>query len=233
MEDINSGFQKPLRAVSNKIKDLQNTYGKGSHNNPKNDIEQEHNSKDYQDDLRNNDDKLNIEKERNLELEQEINKLNDKIEFLNDQISAMSKEKDDFKEQLIRKAAEFENFRRRTIEEKKEIIEFANEKLLAKMIEIMDDINSATDAGKTTVDIEAMNKGLDMINNKTKRIFEEVGVKKMEINLGDMFDVNYHEALMAMKSDFPEGSIVQVIQPGYLLNDKVLRYAKVATSNGN
>lgn len=232
MEESNSGFQKPLRAVSNKLKDLQNTYGKGSSQNNTSDTENEKVIKEIKEELKNSEEMINLEKERIKDLEQEINSLNEKIEQLNEQLAIAQKEKDELKDQFIRKAAEFENFRRRSMDEKKEIIDYANEKLLAKMIEILDDINSATEAGKSTTDIDSMNKGLDMINNKTKKLFEDAGVKKMEIKPGDVFDVNYHEALMMMNSQYPEGSIVQVVQAGYLLNEKVLRFAKVVTSNG-
>jgi molecular chaperone GrpE len=78
-----------------------------------------------------------------------------------------------------------------------------------------------------------MNKGLEMITNKARKMFEDAGVKQMDNIIGKPFDVNYHEALMMTNSELPEGSIVQVVQPGYMLNDKVLRYAKVITSNGN
>jgi len=232
MEEPNSGFQKPLRAVSNKLKDLQNTYGKSSSHNSSGDSEQERAIKEIKEELKNSEEMINLEKERINDLEQEIATLNEQIEQLNEQLINAQKEKDEFKEQFIRKAAEFENFRRRSMDEKKEIIDYANEKLLAKMIEILDDINSATEAGKNTSDIDSMNKGLDMINNKSKKIFEDAGVKKMDIRAGDVFDVNYHEALMMMNSEFPEGSVVQVVQPGYLYNEKVLRFAKVVTSNG-
>lgn len=232
MEESTSGFHKPLRAVSNKLKDLQNTYGKGSNQSNISDADNEKVIKEIKEELKNSEDMINLEKERINDLEQEINSLNETIEQLNDQLANVQKERDDLKDQFIRKAAEFENFRRRTMDEKKEMIDYANEKLLAKMIEILDDINSATEAGKTTSDIDSMNKGLEMINNKTRKLFEDAGVKKMDIKPGDVFDVNYHEALMMMNSEYPEGAIVQVVQAGYLLNEKVLRFAKVVTSNG-
>ncbi|HRP02147.1 MAG TPA: nucleotide exchange factor GrpE [Candidatus Kapabacteria bacterium] len=230
MEESSNAFQKPLRAVSNKIKDLQNTYGKGSSQTKNSEGDQEKINKENQANIESN---YDLENDRVIELEQEIITLNDTIAQLNEQISIAQKEKDDLKDQFIRKAAEFENFRRRTLDEKKEIIDFANEKLLAKMVDILDDFNSATEAGKNTNDIDAMNKGLDMINNKTKKIFEEAGVTKMLINAGDEFDVNFHEALMVMNSEYPEGCIAQVVQTGYLYNNKVLRFAKVVTSTGN
>jgi len=230
MEEQNQGNQKPLRHFSNKAKDIESIYGKSKtikiseNETEKNQINQEIETiKNEQENLLEQIEKLN----------EQINDLNSEISSLNEKINNLTKERDELKDQFIRKAAEFENYRKRSLEEKKEIIDYANEKLLAKFIELLDDLNSASEAGKNTTDIEAMNKGLEMITNKARKMFEDAGVKQMENIIGKPFDVNYHEALMMTNSELPEGSIVQVVQPGYLLNDKVLRYAKVITSNGN
>ncbi len=229
MEEQNQGNQKPLRHFSNKAKDIQNIYGKtktikiSDNENDKTIQNQE------EENLKNENNNLNNQIEN---LNETINNLNAEINNLNEQINSLTKERDELKDQFIRKAAEFENYRKRTLEEKKEIIDYANEKLLAKFLELLDDLNSAFEAGKNTNDIDAMNKGLEMITNKAKKLFEDAGVKQMNDLVGKPFDVNYHEALMMTNSNLPEGHIVQVIQPGYTLNDKVLRYAKVITSNG-
>jgi len=230
MEEQNQGNQKPLRHFSNKAKDIESIYGKSKtikisdNEAEKSQVNQEIET-------------IKNEKENLLEqiekLNEQINDLNYEISSLNEKINNLTKERDELKDQFIRKAAEFENYRKRSLEEKKEIIDYANEKLLAKFIELLDDLNSASEAGKNTTDIEAMNKGLEMITNKARKMFEDAGVKQMENIIGKPFDVNYHEALMITNSELPEGSIVQVVQPGYMLNDKVLRYAKVITSNGN
>lgn len=230
MEEQNQGNQKPLRHFSNKAKDIESIYGKSKtikiseNETEKNQINQEIET------IKNEQENLLEQIEK---LKEQINDLNSEISSLNEKINNLTRERDELKDQFIRKAAEFENYRKRSLEEKKEIIDYANEKLLAKFIELLDDLNSASEAGKNTTDIEAMNKGLEMITNKARKMFEDAGVKQMENIIGKPFDVNYHEALMMTNSELPEGSIVQVVQPGYLLNDKVLRYAKVITSNGN
>jgi len=230
MEEQNQGNQKPLRHFSNKAKDIESIYGKSKNIKiSDNEVEKTQANQEIE--------TIKNEKENLLEqiekLNEQINDLNSEISSLNEKINNLTKEKEELKDQFIRKAAEFENYRKRSLEEKKEIIDYANEKLLAKFIELLDDLNSASEAGKNTTDIEAMNKGLEMITNKARKMFEDAGVKQMDNIIGKPFDVNYHEALMMTNSELPEGSIVQVVQPGYMLNDKVLRYAKVITSNGN
>jgi len=232
MEESNSGHHKPLRAVANKLRDLQSAYGKSSPSVASGEPDIEKINKEVKDELKKSELQENLYKERINDLEIEINELNVGNDSLVEQLNTLQKEKDELREQLLRKVADFENFRKRSIDEKKEIIDYANEKLLARFIEILDNINSATEAGKNTNDIDSMNKGLEMIFNKTRKMFEDAGVKKMDNLEGKQFDVNYHEALMMINSDLPEGTIVQVVQPGYLFNDKVLRFAKVVTSNG-
>lgn len=232
MEDNNSGHQKPIRPHSNKRNDFQNIYGKSAGGNVNADTNQDKHHKDSNDEIR-----IPIQdsssNDKDIALENQIEEFRTKLDNINQQVESLQKERDELKDQLVRKAAEFENFRRRTIEEKKEIVEFSNVKLLSSMIEILEDINSAYEASKNTSDVDSMNKGVELIYQKTNKIFEDAGVKRMEIKPGDEFDVNEQEALMATKSEFPVNTVVQVIQNGYFFKDKVLRYAKVITSNGN
>ena len=134
---------------------------------------------------------------------------------------------------LIRQTAEFDNFRKRTMQEKMDLLEYGNAKVFSGFVDILDDLRNANDSAKTHQDISSLQSGLEMIYQKIDKFFAEQGVKLMEINIGDDFDVNLHEALMRQPSDLPEGSITMVIQYGYLYKGKVIRYAKVATSSGN
>ena len=150
----------------------------------------------------------------------------------NSEMEELKKERDELKEQLVRKAAEFENQRKRHLKEKQELIDYANERLLYRLLEILDDMSAAVEAGNKSSDFEALLKGISMIQQKSMKIFGEFGVKPMEDPVGKEFDVNLHEAMMAMNSDKPEGTVLQAFQPGYMMHDKVLRHAKVITSNG-
>lgn len=143
----------------------------------------------------------------------------------------------ELKEQILRKTAEIENMRRRVLKEKNELIEYSNNILFSKLLPIIDDFEKAINAGKAIVNNDnnkSFLHGFELIYNKLKKIFNESGVKKMDINPGDDFNVDYHEALLQMPSDdFEEGKIIEVAEDGYLFNDRVLRHAKVITSSGS
>ncbi|MBM4150198.1 MAG: nucleotide exchange factor GrpE [Ignavibacteria bacterium] len=153
------------------------------------------------------------------------------------ELSAMESiilERDDFRDQLLRKSAEFENYRRRTMKEKQDLIDFANEHLILKMLPFVDDLHTALEAAKQSTDPEGFLKGVEMIYAKAIKIFEEAGVSPIEIAPGDPFNVEVHEALAHMPShDAPEGHILHEIQRGYTLREKVIRHTKVVTSAGS
>lgn len=148
-------------------------------------------------------------------------------------ISELEKERDTLKELLVRKTAEMENLRRRTIKEKEDLLNFGTEKLMAKFIEIPDDFGNAIDAAKKANDKDAVITGLEMIYTKINKLFDEVGVVQIPNPVGEEFNVDFHEALMTAPSDLPEGYVTQVLQHGYMLNGKVIRHTKVITSSGN
>jgi molecular chaperone GrpE len=160
-------------------------------------------------------------------------------EYPNDIIVEKSTEEGiaELKEQILRKTAEIENMRRRVLKEKNELIEYSNQILFSKLLPIIDDFEKAINAGNATVNNDnnkSFLHGFELIYNKLKKIFNESGVKKMEINPGDDFNVDYHEAILQMPSDdFEEGKIIEVAENGYLFNDRVLRHAKIITSSGS
>lgn len=235
MDEQGGNQQKPLRPASNKKQDIYNTYLKNEkkRNIPIHDLENDEKMKEIeQEQPENSTATIGIEsKEGNADAE--FGEMLDIINDLNKQIESLKSERDELKEQLIRKAAELENVRRRSIREKQEMIDYANERLLFRMLELLDDINSAADASGQSTDYESLAKGIEMIRAKAVKLFDEAGVTRMEDGVGKEFDVNYHEALMMSPSEYPEGAVVQVIQPGYMLKEKVLRHAKVITSSGN
>lgn len=153
------------------------------------------------------------------------------------EISAMEKiilERDDFRDQLLRKSAEFENYRKRTMKEKQDLIDFANEHLILKMLPVVDDLHTALEAAKQSTDPEGFLKGVEMIYAKAIKIFEDAGVSPIQTAPGEPFNVEVHEALAHMPSnDAPEGHILQEIQRGYTLREKVIRHTKVVTSAGS
>jgi molecular chaperone GrpE len=150
------------------------------------------------------------------------------------ELDALRKEVDEWKDLAHRKAAELENVRRRSILREQELTMFASEHLLTKMIPVLDDLAAAVEASAGSTDVASIKQGIDMIYAKASKIFEDAGVRVIESGVGQPFNVERHEALMHMPSDaHPEGHVIQEVQRGYLLHDKVIRHAKVITSAGS
>lgn len=148
-------------------------------------------------------------------------------------LETAEREKEELREQVKRSYAELENFRRRSLKEKQELIDYANERLLFKMLALLDDMGNALDAGRKSEDYQALLTGIEMIHQKSLKLFEESGVIPMEHSVGKPFDFNLHEAIMMMPSEDAKAEhIVAEVQKGYMIHEKVLRHAKVVTSSG-
>ncbi len=134
----------------------------------------------------------------------------------------------DYKEKYLRLYSEFENFRRRTNKERFDTIAQANEKLLIDILPVMDDFERAEKVLDESKDLEAHSKGIELIQKKFKTILESKGIKKMEV-IGKDFEPDLHEAItqIPVENKKQKGKVVDVIEEGYFLNDKVLRFAKV------
>lgn len=137
------------------------------------------------------------------------------------------KEVEELKKQLLYKTAEFENYRKRTLKEKAELILNGGEKTIAAILPVLDDFERAI-ADKSE-DPKAIKEGVQMIFNKFTKTLEGLGVKKIETVDKD-FDVDYHEAIAMVPGmgDDKKGKVIDCVQTGYTLNDKVIRHAKVA-----
>ena len=134
------------------------------------------------------------------------------------------------KDKYVRLYAEFENHRRRSAREKLEMIQGANEQLLMSLLPVLDDFERAAWAFKEKGDKES--EGFFLIQNKYNKILEQYGVKAMETSNGADFNPDLHEAITHVPGDETmKGKIVDVVEKGYLLNDKVIRFAKVVTGS--
>lgn len=144
-----------------------------------------------------------------------------------DPLAKAEQEVESLKKQLLYKTAEFENYRKRTLKEKAELILNGGEKTIAAILPILDDFERAI-ADKSE-DPKAIKEGVQMIFNKFSKALESLGVKKIETQDKD-FDVDYHEAVAMVPGmgDDKKGKVIDCIQTGYTLNDKVIRHAKVA-----
>ena len=144
-----------------------------------------------------------------------------------DPLTKAQQEVEELKKQLLYKTAEFENYRKRTLKEKAELILNGGEKTVAAILPVLDDFERAI-ADKSE-DPKAIKEGVQMIFNKFEKTLEGLGVKKIETNDKD-FDVDFHEAIAMVPGmgDDKKGKIIDCVQTGYTMNDKVIRHAKVA-----
>ena len=144
-----------------------------------------------------------------------------------DPLAKAQQEVEELKKQLLYKTAEFENYRKRTLKEKADLILNGGEKTIAAILPILDDFERAI-ADKSE-DPKAIKEGVRMIFNKFIKTLEGLGVKKIETADKD-FDVDFHEAIAMVPGmgDDKKGKVIDCVQTGYTLNDKVIRHAKVA-----
>lgn len=163
----------------------------------------------------------------NNDKEAEDNVTSDKKSEEQDPLEKAQKEIEDLKKQLLYKTAEFENYRKRTLKEKTELILNGGEKTITAILPVLDDFERAL-ADKSE-DPKAIKEGVQMIFNKFVKSLESLGVKKIETD-GKDFDVDFHEAIAMVPGmgDDKKGKVIDCVQTGYTLNDKVIRHAKVA-----
>ena len=145
-----------------------------------------------------------------------------------------NEEKDPLAEALredkyLRSVAEFDNYRKRTLKEKTELILNGSEKAVQAFLPIIDDMERAIENAEKTDDIEVIREGMKLIHQKTNKTMESLGVKEIKTEDAD-FDTDYHEAVAMVPGmgDDKKGKVLDCVQKGYTLNDKVIRHAKVA-----
>ena len=131
-------------------------------------------------------------------------------------------------DKYLRLSAEFDNFRKRTLKEKMDLMKNASESILVSFLPVMDDVERAINAIETSNNLETTKEGISLIYNKFKDFTKQNGVVEIEAK-GLELDTDHHEAITKIPAPSEElkGKIVEVVQKGYILNDKVIRYAKV------
>jgi molecular chaperone GrpE len=146
-----------------------------------------------------------------------------------DPLEAAQEEIAQLKEQMLYKAAEFDNYRKRTIKEKAELLLNGAEKTVVAVLPVLDDMERAIAEGKKTDDPEVIREGMELIFQKFIKVLEGLGVKAIDTTDKD-FDVDMHEAIAMVPGmgDDKKGKVIDCVQTGYTLNDKVTRHAKVA-----
>ena len=158
----------------------------------------------------------------NDEQSQEETDEKDPLEHANEQI-------EELKDKYLRTVAEFDNYRKRTLKEKAELILNGSEKAIAAILPIIDDMERAIENGTKTDDPSVIREGMEMIFTKFHKVLESLGVEKIETENTD-FDTDVHEAVAMVPGmgDDKKGKVLDCIQTGYKLNNKVIRHAKVA-----
>lgn len=147
-----------------------------------------------------------------------------------DEVQKLSIELQESKDKYLRLYSEFENFRRRTAKEKLDLISTANEELMSALLPVMDDFQRASKSmSEEGTSIESAREGLDLVFNKFKKTLEGKGLKAMDTGEGSDFDPDFHEAITQIEAPSKKlkGKVVDVVEKGYMLKDKVIRYAKV------
>ena len=144
-----------------------------------------------------------------------------------EQIAEPEEEVVDYQEKYLRLYAEFDNFRKRTMRERVDLIRTASQDVIVTMLPLLDDFTRAKENGND--DIQAMKEGMALIHTKLESTLSSKGLKLMEVKAGDDFNVDFHEAITNIPAPSPKlkGKVVDVVENGYILGDKVLRYAKV------
>ena len=135
------------------------------------------------------------------------------------------------KDKYLRLYSEFENFRRRTAKEKLDLIQSANEQLIKTLLPVVDDFDRAEKSFKDKAGSEL--EGFFLIHNKLKKILDQAGVKVMDAKPGSEFNPDLHEAVTQIPApnESLKGKVVDVVESGYLLNEKVIRFAKVVVGS--
>lgn len=158
-------------------------------------------------------------------------KEDDNPEVCEEESDKLRSELDEYKDKYLRLMAEFDNYRKRVLKEKSELILNGGEKVISSILPVLDDIERAEESMTTIEDSKSFQEGVSLIFEKLKTILEKNGLKKMD-TVGEQFNVDFHEAIAMVpgQPDELRGKVIDSVQTGYLLNDKVLRHAKVAVA---
>lgn len=135
---------------------------------------------------------------------------------------------EELKKQMLYKAAEFDNYRKRVMQEKAELIKNGGTKVITTILPILDDLDRAQQTMDKMEDVKACKEGVELIIDKFLKLLKQEGLEKMD-TVGKDFDTDYHEAIaMVAAGEEKKGKVIDCVMDGYMLNEKVIRHAKVA-----
>jgi molecular chaperone GrpE len=161
-------------------------------------------------------------------LQEELKAFEQKSNELQEELKAFEEKSQSLHDKYLRLSAEFDNYRKRTLKEKTELIKTASEDLIKRFIPFVDDIERGLNAVNTSQDIEALKEGMNLIYGRLKDFLMQNGIKEIEA-LDQEFNTDFHEAVTKIPApeESKKGKVVDVIEKGYMLHDKVIRYPKV------
>ena len=151
------------------------------------------------------------------------------VEEAEDELSALKSQVADLNDKYLRSVAEFDNYRKRTLKERAELILNGGEKVLTAILPVVDDMERAIENGAKTDDPQVLREGMELIYHKLVKVIESQGVTAIDTTDAD-FDTDVHEAVAMVPGmgDDKKGKVIDCVQKGYKLNEKVIRHAKVA-----
>lgn len=172
---------------------------------------------------------IKIDDTENKEMSPDVN--NGSISEEAAKITELEKQVQNYKDLYMRTAAEFDNYKKRTDNERADFYNYAGEKVLGEMLPVLDDFDRTMDSFEKSHDKDALKKGIDIVYEKFKNVLLKQGVKEM-VSDGKKFDVNLHEAILQQPDpDKEPETILTTVEKGYNYKDKVLRHAKVVVSS--
>lgn len=187
-------------------------------------------SKNKKDKLQDEQNNLEEPEENKSEISEVEQKSENNLQQADTKIAELEKEVKELQDKLLRKAAEFENYKRRTENDQFNLITYAAESFITKLLPIVDDFERSMDHIDDLEQSKSVKDGIKLVYDKLHKLLNEQGVKKMQTK-GEPFNVDYHDALMQRKDDsVPPHTILEEVEPGYIYRDKVLRHAKVIVS---
>lgn len=172
------------------------------------------------------------EKAEAAETVNDAEKESDAVGKLQLQLQELQAKYDQLNDTYLRSRAEFENYRKRSLNEKAELIKNGGEKVLVNILPVIDDFERGLDALEKNADPAAVKEGMDLIYNKLQTFLKQNGVSEIDA-IGKDFDTDLHEAVTMFPApdESQKGKVIDCVQKGYYLNDKVIRYAKVVVGN--
>jgi len=184
-------------------------------------------------------DDANKEMNDNISSENEVNEektskdqTNEERSSADEKLKALTSEVEQYKELMLRKAAEFENYKRRTENDQLNLLKYVAESLIIKLLPAVDDLERSLLHMTEETDVNKIKEGIQLIYNKLMKTLDDQGVKKIEA-VGKPFNVEFHEALMQRPDDsVPPHTVIDELETGYFYKDRVIRHSKVIVSEG-